>query len=167
MSALYIGRFQPFHLGHLDAVKQILKKEHFLIIGIGSAEDNYVPDNPFTASERYQMIEAALSEAKISKEKYSIIPVRNILNYMLWPDHVDLIFPPYERVYTGSAIVRTLYKKQGKHKVIEVAKNLPINSTEIRKKILTGKKWDHLLPKSVTALLKKWEAEERLTNISK
>ncbi|MEM2803284.1 MAG: adenylyltransferase/cytidyltransferase family protein, partial [Nitrososphaerota archaeon] len=32
--AVFIGRFQPFHLGHLEAVKQILQECNELIIAV-------------------------------------------------------------------------------------------------------------------------------------
>jgi len=34
--ALFIGKFQPFHKGHLFALRQVLKKFDKVIIGIGS-----------------------------------------------------------------------------------------------------------------------------------
>ena len=37
-TGLYVGRFQPFHLGHLEAIKHILKKVDTVIIAIGSAQ---------------------------------------------------------------------------------------------------------------------------------
>ncbi|MCJ7698989.1 adenylyltransferase/cytidyltransferase family protein, partial [Candidatus Bathyarchaeota archaeon] len=35
---LYVGRFQPFHLGHLCAVKKILGEVDEVIVAIGSAQ---------------------------------------------------------------------------------------------------------------------------------
>src|SRR4030042_3842258 len=99
--ALFVGGFQPFHMGHLSVIKEALKKENRLIIVIGSAEENHEPANPFTASERYQMVEETLRAQKISPEKYAIIPVRNVENFMLWTVHVDQYIPPVYKVYTG------------------------------------------------------------------
>ena len=66
MKALFIGRFQPFHKGHLSVVQQAVKENGHLYIGIGSTQYNYEPYNPLTTAERIQIIEAALKEAKIS-----------------------------------------------------------------------------------------------------
>ncbi|HLN89981.1 MAG TPA: adenylyltransferase/cytidyltransferase family protein, partial [Candidatus Binatia bacterium] len=49
---LYVGRFQPFHLGHLDAIKYVLKEVDELVIVIGSAQYSHNSNNPFTAGER-------------------------------------------------------------------------------------------------------------------
>ena len=110
MRALYVGRFQPFHLGHLDAIKSILKEVDRVLIMIGSAEYNYLPENPFTAGERFEMIEAALTEAGISQKKFVIIPVRNIENYDLWVRHLAIYLPKFDVVYTGSTIVKKLFE---------------------------------------------------------
>ncbi|MEM2915309.1 MAG: adenylyltransferase/cytidyltransferase family protein, partial [Candidatus Bathyarchaeia archaeon] len=58
--ALYVGRFQPFHLGHLEAVKYMLRNSKEVIIVIGSAQESHTLTNPFTAGERVYMIRLAL-----------------------------------------------------------------------------------------------------------
>lgn len=155
LPALFIGRFQPFHLGHLDAIKQILKHEKFVIIGIGSAQYFRMKKNPFTASERYQMIEKALEQAKISRSKYTIIPIKNIENYSAWPNYVDSLLPPYDTVYTSSKIVKKLYEQQGKHKVKSLKFNKKINGTLIRKLMRQKKNWQALVPKTVAEFIEK------------
>lgn len=164
-SSLFIGRFQPFHLGHLDVFKQILKKEEHLIIGIGSAENSREKKNPFTASERYQMIDSALKEEKIPPEKYTIIPVRNIDNYDLWTKHVESLVPPFKTVYTGSSIVKKLFLKDGRFKIKDIKFNIKICATEIRKKMIEGENWGKFVPKAVAKLIKKWHGDERLKNL--
>ena len=47
--ALFVGRFQPFHYGHLHAVRTILEEAEELVIVVGSAQMSHEPDNPFTA----------------------------------------------------------------------------------------------------------------------
>ncbi len=170
MSALFIGRFQPFHLGHLDAVKQALKKNERVFISIGSAAENFLPENPFTAGERIQMIEAALNEAKIPAEKYLIIPIANINNSALWPAYVDLFVPPFQTLYTGSPIVEHLYKnynetRKNPYTIVRLKQNLDISSTRIRKKMLVNKNWEKDLPESVAALIKKWNGVRRIQTI--
>ena len=47
-----MGRYQPFHLGHLDLAKQILEECDEVIIAITSSQFNYLQKDPFTAGER-------------------------------------------------------------------------------------------------------------------
>jgi nicotinamide-nucleotide adenylyltransferase len=173
-SALFLGRFQPFHKGHLSVIKKILKTNERVIIAIGSAEQNYLPQNPFTAAERFQMIEESLKEAKIPCDKYCIIPVRNIFNYALWVNHVNTYVPPYTRVYTGSKLIRACY--EGKYfrqtekvpyapEIIRLKRILPISATKIRTAILKNKPWKHLVPKAVVQKIEKWKAVDRIKTI--
>lgn len=170
MRSLFIGRFQPFHLGHLDAVRQILSQSSQVIIAVGSAEANFRPVNPLTAGERVEMIETALKEAKIPAEKYLIIPIANINNYALWPAYVDLFVPPYERMYTRSDTVECLYqnynlKLKKPYQIVKLRQKRAICSTDIRNAMLKNKKWEHMVPKSTVKLLKNWKIQNRLKTI--
>ena len=62
---LYVGRFQPFHLGHVEAIKKILDEVEELVVVIGSAQYSHNRGNPFTVGERLVMIRNALDEARI------------------------------------------------------------------------------------------------------
>ncbi len=167
LNSLYIGRFQPFHNGHLSVCKKIIEKGEFLIIGIGSAEENFLPENPFTASERWQMITEALNEAKISKDKYTIIPVRNINNYALWVQHISLILPPFEKVYTGSEIVKELFEKDGRYESCNVEFVHDTSGTKVRELMKKNeKKWEKFVPKVVSEFLKWIDGADRLQKIN-
>jgi nicotinamide-nucleotide adenylyltransferase len=170
MPALFIGRFQPPHLGHIQAIKDALKTEDRLYIGVGSAENNYRPQNPFTFSERYIMIESALDAEGIPREKYAILPVRNINNYALWCSHVELCIPPFSKVYTGSDTVQRLFEDHNKnlknpHQIIQIKKTLDISSTKVRELMLKDGGHEKLIHKSTAELLKKWDTIVRLKEI--
>jgi len=49
MRGLYIGRFQPYHLGHQAVLEKIAREMDEIIIVIGSAEASHTLENPFTA----------------------------------------------------------------------------------------------------------------------
>ncbi|MFH1284340.1 MAG: nicotinamide-nucleotide adenylyltransferase [Candidatus Peregrinibacteria bacterium] len=173
-SALLIGRFQPFHKGHLEIIKRILKKNSRVIIVIGSAEKNFLPENPLTAGERFQIIDESLREAKIPCERYCIIPVQNVNNYALWVNHVNVYVPPYAKLYTGSKIVKACY--EGKYhrpnetgkpepEIIQLKRLLGISATKVRKAILKEAAWEKMVPPAAAKLLKKWGIPLRLKTI--
>ena len=56
MDGLLIGRFQPFHLGHLEALQFALSKVDKLWVGLGSSNKPPQKSNPFSAEERKKMI---------------------------------------------------------------------------------------------------------------
>lgn len=153
LPALYIGRFQPFHLGHLDAVRQILSHENSVIIAIGSAQYSGTETNPYTFAIRKQIIESSLSEEKISPEKYIILPLDDIHDDAKWCDYADETLPHYGNVYTGSPVTKSLYEAQKKHPVIPLNLHLPISSTAIREKIKSNKEWQNLVPPACYRIL--------------
>jgi len=63
MNGLLIGRFQPFHLGHLKALHFALSKVDKLWIGLGSSNKPLQKNNPFSAEERNEMILASIDES--------------------------------------------------------------------------------------------------------
>lgn len=164
--ALFIGRFQPFHKGHLTVVEQVLRENDFLLIGIGSAEDNYLPDNPFTAGERWEMIQAALEEANISRSRYAILPVRNIDHYALWVEHVATLLPRFQMVYTGSPIIKELFMRHGGYEIKEVKFEVKISAKEIRKAMKENGDWEKDVPNAVSAKIKEIGGIERIHAIA-
>ena len=65
MRGLMMGRFQPFHLGHLELVKQILSECDEVIIALTGSQFNYIQKDPFTAGERIEMIHQSLKDEGI------------------------------------------------------------------------------------------------------
>ena len=61
-TGLFIGRFQPFHNGHLKAIENILEVCEKVIIVIGSAQEKNTPKNPFSSTQRVEMIKAVLED---------------------------------------------------------------------------------------------------------
>jgi bifunctional NMN adenylyltransferase/nudix hydrolase len=55
-TAVFIGRFQPFHFGHLHIIKEAFANFSQLVIVVGSAERARTVKNPFSFSERKQLI---------------------------------------------------------------------------------------------------------------
>ena len=95
---LYVGRFQPFHLGHLGAIKAVLKEVDELVIVIGSAQYSHNSNNPFTAGERLVMIRRALQEAKVDYSKLWIVPVPDVHLHMLWVSALEGYTPKFKVV---------------------------------------------------------------------
>ncbi len=60
--AVYIGRFQPFHDGHLACVRQALTTADRLVVLVGSINRPRNIRDPFGYAERREMIEAAVPE---------------------------------------------------------------------------------------------------------
>lgn len=53
---VFIGRFQPFHIGHKEVLNKALQLADKVIVFVGSANQPRTIKNPFTFAERKQMI---------------------------------------------------------------------------------------------------------------
>lgn len=172
LPALYIGRFQPFHLGHLDALRQILRKEKNILIGIGSALNFRTQENPFTSGERFLMIYNTLRNEKIGvggkkilSKVVGIIPIPDINNFSKWVSHVEQLCPPFGTVYTGSPIVKKLFMRDGKHPVADLIIRKKITATQIRKLLREEKSVKKIVPSSVADLMIQWKTASLLQKI--
>ena len=62
---ILVGRFQPVHIGHVQAIEFALENSNKLFIVVGSAEKSNQKRNPFTFEERKKMIELAINEKEL------------------------------------------------------------------------------------------------------
>jgi nicotinamide-nucleotide adenylyltransferase len=151
-SCLLIGRFQPFHKGHLEVVRSIAKKCDSLIIGIGSAQYSHTVENPFTAGERHLMISRALKEEGM--EEYFLVPIVDINRYAVWVSHVVSLVPPFEVVFTNNNLTRRLFSEASYQVRDSPMFNRELYSgTEIRRRMATGEDWKGLVPPAVAKVI--------------
>jgi nicotinamide-nucleotide adenylyltransferase len=165
---LYVGRFQPFHLGHLGAIEDILKEVDELVIIIGSAQYSHRLENPFTAGERLTMIRSVLMEAGIELSRVWIVPVPDMHLHMLWVSSLEGYTPKFSIVYTNEPLTRRLFKEAGYEvRPLQFHKREYYSSTEIRKKMINGEKWEELVPKTVVTFVKEIDGINRLRDLTK
>ncbi len=165
MRAFFIGRFQPYHLGHHEVIKNILNEVDELIIGIGSAQESHSLENPFTAGERVWMISKALDELKIEKKIY-IIPLEDIKRNSLWVAHVKEMVPPFDVVYSNNPLVKRLFKEAGVEvRGTHLYNRVDYQGTEIRKKMINGENWKKYVPKAVVEVIETIDGINRIKEI--
>lgn len=94
--AIFIGRFQPFHNGHLAIIKDGLQRFEKLLILIGSVNRARSTLNPFTYEERVELIK---------------------MNLAVWPDVLEqVLFAPvpdvfYDEEYWCKLVSDAVYKQ--------------------------------------------------------
>jgi len=166
--ALFVGRFQPFHLGHLEAVKKILEENDEVVIVVGSSQYSHTLQNPFTTGERITMIRLALNEAGIDHGKYWIIPVPDMHIHMIWVSEVIGYTPNFDVVYTNEPLTKRLFEEAGfRVKPIPFYKRKIYSATEIRKRMLENNKWEELVPRTVAEFIKKIDGVKRIRDLAK
>ena len=81
-TALYIGRFEPPHAGHMALLQRALDSAPQAIVVMGSAWQVRSPKNPFTWPEREAMLRAALSAN--DNARLQVLAVRDYYNEAVW-----------------------------------------------------------------------------------
>ncbi|HUU47610.1 MAG TPA: nicotinamide-nucleotide adenylyltransferase [Nitrosopumilaceae archaeon] len=168
MRGMMMGRFQPFHLGHLDLVKQILKECDEVLVTITSSQFNYLEKDPFTAGERIDMIHDSLLESGMDMSKCVIVAIENQFNIATWPSFLKSMLPHFDKVYSGNDYVKMLLSDFGLNVVTPVfLDRKKYNATRIRSMIVSGDNWQELVPPAVSKFLDKINTKNRLEIITK
>jgi nicotinamide-nucleotide adenylyltransferase len=165
---LYVGRFQPFHLGHLDAIRSVLENVDELVIVIGSAQYSHNFNNPFTAGERLVMVRRALQEAGVDYLRLWIVPVPDAHLHMLWVSALEGYTPKFTVVFSNEPLTRRLFMEKGYTvKNIRFFERKNYNSTLVREKMLKDESWASLVPTSVAQFIKEIDGVNRLHDLTR
>jgi len=168
LRAVFPGRFQPFHYGHLEVVKWILSRWDEVVILVGSASESHTLVNPFTAGERVEMIHESLKWGGIDARKYTIVPLLENLESLTWISLVREITPSFDAIIAGNPLVKEVSKTWG----IRVEAPPPFrrdvwNSTNVRRKMLKGEDdWRELVPPPVVRIIEEIKGHIRIREIA-
>ena len=171
------GRLQVLHNDHLKYLLAGKKQCRHLVVGITNPDPTLTRQdetdssrsseaaNPLTYYERFVMVRAALVEAGLGMEEFSVVPF-------------PVNFPELYRYYIpmNAVFYLTIYDEWGekKHAMFqaqglktEILWRRPkekkgITATEVRSRIAAGEGWGHLVPQSVARLIREWNLAGRL-----
>lgn len=143
MRALFVGRFQPFHLGHEHAIRAAMERYDSVVIGIGSSQASHTKDNPYSFRERKKMIGEALGPGN-----YVITDIPDFGDDSKWSEHI-LKNIDFDVVISGNDWVKRCFS--GKKRVVDPDFLLPerYKATRIREKMASGHEWKALVPAKV------------------
>jgi nicotinamide-nucleotide adenylyltransferase len=166
--ALFIGRFQPLHHGHIYVLKNLLKLYKKVKIGIGSSQLSNTFNDPFTNIERQEFIRAAIKKRQVTPKRYKIYDIPDIFNAKGWVNHVVSIVGQFDVICSNSDWIRELFQNKGfkvKKKLVIFKKKF--NSSNIRQLIIKNdNSWKRLVPKEVVELIEKFDGINRLKSLN-
>ena len=165
MNALFIGRFQPFHKGHLLFLQNICKNYDKIIIGIGSSQYSNTKDNPFSFDERKMMVEKSLDKVGITN--YCIVAIPDIHDPPNWVSYVLTIVSDFDVVLSNNSLTKQLFsEKEFVVKNTNMIKREIYSGKEIRKRIISNRSWKELVPKPVEKIIKDVNGVKRIQDLS-
>jgi len=161
---LILGRFQPFHFGHLKLIESINNDKVLPLICIGSAQYSHTVDNPFTVKERKEMIMAVLQSLNC---EYEIFEIPDINNYDLYVSHLETFVPIFDQIYSGNPIVQRLFDEAG-YKVVKLQMfNREVwEGSAIRLAMREGGDWESAVPNQIVEIIQRIAGTERLKTLS-
>lgn len=164
MRALFVGRFQPVHKGHVEILKKISHEADEIAIVIGSAQYANTEENPFSADEREEMLRRALNEHGI--KNFRIYRVEDVNDNEKWVKNVIRIVGNFDVIYSGNELVKKLFREAGKKVIdIEHIEREVLSGTEIRRRIKENLPWKELLPNSVSDYILEINGVERIKKL--
>lgn len=147
-TGLYVGRFQPLHMGHTQIIDKMLDECKTVVVAIGSAQESGTERNPLSFELREQLIYEIYSNW-INLCRLIVLPINDRKTYSddpTWGDY--LLNNVYDQcslrpdvIYEGEEDARTHWYDNYDIPVIKVSrKTCPISGTELRNIILNDYK---------------------------
>jgi len=139
---LVVGRFQPFHLGHIHLIKKSLQLCEKLIIGIGSSNVSD-QNNIFTYEERKTMIDLFVLEERLKKRIIKIVPIPDVPDDNEWFRIVCERAGKVDVFFGNNEWVNDIFKSSGiPTHTISYLDRANLNGKKIRELMKNNKKWD-------------------------
>ncbi|MBI4009558.1 adenylyltransferase/cytidyltransferase family protein [Candidatus Roizmanbacteria bacterium] len=149
-----IGRFQPFHKGHLHLIKRSFHYVDKLIIGIGSA--NIVNENnPLTLDVRWKMLDEVMRREKLQIKIVKIVPIDDYLeDDDLWLKKALEKVGKFDVLIGNDDWTDSIFEKAG-YKVLKLGfyKRYLYEGIKIRELMKQGKPWEKRVPEYLARYL--------------
>ncbi|MCY3412772.1 MAG: nicotinamide-nucleotide adenylyltransferase [Candidatus Heimdallarchaeota archaeon] len=163
---LFIGRFQPPHLGHLKVIQEILKEVDELVIIIAAAQSSMSVKNPFTAGERLMMTRSMLKNANVDMSRIWLLPVQDIYDNDIWVAHTLRMIPPINVFFSNNPFTTLLFTRAGiEVRATKLQNRSLYEARQIRELLAEGGDITMMVDSSVLDLLTKIQASERLQTV--
>ena len=165
---VFMGRFQPFHLGHLSAVRFALRQVDLLYIAVGSAQRSHEVKNPFTSGERLLMIRNALEDASVDSKRIFLVAVLDAPAHSCWLSYVDMVIPQYDLVFSNEPLTIRLFREKGLKVVpVPLQKRRTLSATKVRERILKNGDWESLVPLAVASSINEFGGVQRIRELAR
>lgn len=163
-TGLLIGRFQPFHLGHLWLIRHALQSVDRLIIGVGSANIKNHDNNFLTYEQRKEMLEMVFEKEDLKDKLIKIVPLNDYFNDEVWFKKTIEKTGPVDVVVGNNQWTNGIFEARG-YPILRVGyyKRFFYEGEKIRKllkytysqrSLPIGKSWEDRVPPYLVSIIK-------------
>jgi cytidyltransferase-like protein len=166
------GRFQPFHLGHLEYLRGAAERSDEIFIGITNPDPTrirpepsdplrHLPEsNPYSYVERLLMAKAAASDLGLPAGRVHVIPFP-VNEPELWAAYVPPDVTQYLRLFSawGGTKLERLRDAGYEVVVLDEGAEKEISGAEVREAIRDGGDWEALVPPGVARVIREGRSE--------
>jgi bifunctional NMN adenylyltransferase/nudix hydrolase len=165
---IYIGRFQPFHIGHWRTAQQALTQVEQLIIILGSHRIASDVRNPWSTDERSRLIQQCLTPTEAARVTF--LPMRDWLySDNLW---LTAVQQQVSEITKGSQSIALFGHRKDRSsyyldlfpqwEYIETGNYQGLNSTAVRQAYFSGdNRYETALPPVITEFLNQFQQTDR------
>ena len=165
------GRFQPFHVGHLEYLEGAAQRSDEIFIGITNPDParirpepsdplRHLPEsNPFSYVERLLMAKAAAGDLGLDPKRVHIIPFP-VNEPELWPAYVPHGVTQFVRLFSdwGGTKLERLRDAGYEVVVLDQGVEKEVSGADVREALRSGGDWESLVPPGVARVLRALES---------
>jgi cytidyltransferase-like protein len=161
------GRFQPFHLGHLEYLRGAADRSDEVFIGITNPDPTrirpepsdplrHLPEsNPYSYVERLLMVKAAAADLGLEAESVHVIPFP-VNEPELWPAYVPEGVTQYLRLFSewGGTKLDRLREAGFEVVILDQGAEKGLSGADVRAAMRDRADWDALVPPGVARVIR-------------
>jgi cytidyltransferase-like protein len=164
------GRFQPFHIGHLEYLRGAALRSEEVFVGITNPDPSHIrpepsdplrhlpESNPWSYAERMLMVKAAALDLGLDLARVHPIPFP-VNEPELWPAYVPAGVTQYIRLFSdwGGTKLDRLREAGFEVVVLDEGAEKEISGADVRAALRTGQNWASLVPSGVANVIRSCE----------
>ncbi len=112
-TALLIGRFQPFHKGHLYLLQTALERADRVVIAIGSANSTDGDKNPLPYEQRSQMISTVIAKEGWQEREITLVPSNDFPTDEAWLTELLANVGPFDICFGNNDWTNSVLRSAG------------------------------------------------------
>jgi cytidyltransferase-like protein len=161
------GRFQPFHLGHLEYLRGAAARSDEVFVGITNPDPSrirpepadplrHLPEsNPYSYSERLLMVKAAAADLGLEPRRVHVIPFP-VNEPELWPAYVPDGVTQYLRLFSAWGGTKLDRMREAGYEVVilDEGAEKEISGADVREAMRSGDGWETLVSPGVADIIR-------------